>query len=161
VTQEGFEILFEEYFEEIRRYIFFRSGDAALSTDIAQETFLKVWEKQMDLEPGKDAALLYRIAGNLLISHYRREKVARKAQNEMDLELKQEDAHDIHYRELKESYKRALMRMPEKQRVVFMMSRMDQLSYREIAERLDIGIKAVEKRMNRALKFLRTELDMK
>lgn len=161
MTQEEFRVLFEEYFEEIRRYIFFRSGDAALSTDIAQETFLKVWEKQLDMETGKDVALLYSIAGNLMISHFRREKVARRVHSELELELKAEDHEDdIYARELKESYRKALMKMNDKHRVVFLMSRVEQLSYREISQRLGIGTKAVEKRMNRALKFLRKELDV-
>jgi len=55
------------------------------------------------------------------------------------------------FKELKETYKRVLAAMPEKQRVVFLMSRMDELKYHEIAQRLNISIKAVEKRMTKAL----------
>lgn len=160
MTQEGFKILFEACFEEIRRYIFYRLGDAVIATDIAQETFLKIWEKGLNLEPEKDKALLYKIAGNLLISHFRRENLLKRVQSEMDLELAREHEHNIYYKELKESYKKALMKLPEKQRIVFMMSRMGRFTYREISGRLDISIKTVEKRMNRALKFLRTELDL-
>ena len=161
MTEEGFKILFEEYFEEIRRFLFFRSGDTDISTDIAQETFVRVWEKKLNLEPGKEAALLYTIAGNLLISHFRRERVIRKAQTEMDLELRGGDhEHDIYYRELKESYRKTLMKLPHKQRIVFMMNRMERFTYREIAERLGISVKAVEKRMNLALKYLRLELEL-
>lgn len=161
VTEEGFRTLFEDYFEEIRRYLFFRSGDTVVSTDIAQETFMRIWEKQLDPEKGKEAALLYTIASNLLISHFRRERVSRKAQTEMDMELRGGDhEHEIYYRELKALYRKILMRLPEKQRVVFMMSRMEHFSYREIAGRLGISIKTVEKRMNRALKQLRLELEI-
>lgn len=48
--------------------------------------------------------------------------------------------------------------MPEGQRVVFLMSRNEDLKYHEIAECLNISVKAVEKRMSAALQFLRTEL---
>jgi len=48
--------------------------------------------------------------------------------------------------------------MPENQRIVFLMSRMDQLKYTEIAENLGISQKAVEKRMTRALGFLRKKI---
>jgi len=161
VTEEGFKHLFETHFEEIRRYIFFRSGDTTISSDIAQETFMKVWEKQLDAKAGKDVALLYRIAGNLLISHFRKEKVSKKAQIEMRLEFKNEDHQELYYKELKEKYRKALQELTEKQRTVFMMSRMEQFTYNEISERLDISVKAVEKRMNGALKFLRQELDLK
>lgn len=161
MTEAGFKVLFEEHFEEIRRYLFYRLGDTDLSTDIAQETFVRIWETQLEIEPGKGIALLYTIAGNLLVSHFRRVKLLRKIHREMDLELLGGDhEHDIYYKELKDSYRKALMDLPEKQRVVFMMSRMERFTYREIAERLGIGIKAVEKRMNLALKYLRTELDL-
>ena len=152
--------MFEAYFEEIRRYVFFSSGDAAIATDIAQETFLKIWEKQLNLEPEKDVALLYKIAGNLLISHYRRETLSRKMQSEMELEFAEDHQEDIYYKELKERYKKALSQLPDKQRIVFMMSRMERFTYKEISDRLDISIKTVEKRMNRALKYLRKELDI-
>lgn len=169
MTEKGFRALFEAHFEDIRRYLFFRSGDAELSTDVAQETFLRVWEKKLDLKPGSDVALLYKMAGNFLTSHYRRERTERRVHTEMQLELRVEmqpelqgddPEHDIHYKELRDRYKKALMKLPEKQRVVFMMSRMEQFSYREISERLDISVKAVEKRMNRALNYLRTELEV-
>ena len=160
MTEKEFSILFDTHFEEIRRYIFFRSGDVVISTDIAQETFMKVWEKQLDVSPHEDVALLYKMAGNLMISHFRREKLSRKARQEMDLQLTDDQDHDIYYKELKATYKKALMKLPDKQRLVFMMSRMEQFTYREISERLEISIKTVEKRMHQALKFLRKELDL-
>ncbi|HER08953.1 MAG TPA: sigma-70 family RNA polymerase sigma factor [Bacteroides sp.] len=161
MTQKEFRMLFEAHFEDIRRYLYFRSADAALSTDIAQETFLKVWEKQFELEPHKDAALLYKISGDILVSHIRRENLSRKIHRELVLQLVEPDLNqEVQYRELKERYQKALIKLNEKQRVVFMMSRMEHFTYREIAERLGISEKAVEKRMNGALKFLRRELEI-
>jgi RNA polymerase sigma factor (sigma-70 family) len=154
-------MLFEAHFEDIRRYLYFRSGDAALSTDLAQETFLKVWEKQLQVEPYKDTALLYKISGNMLVSHLRRQNLSKRIQRELVLQPADEADQDLRYNELRQAYQRALMKLNEKQRLVFMMSRMDDLTYREIAERLGIGLKAVEKRMNNALKSLRIELERK
>ena len=51
--------------------------------------------------------------------------------------------------------------MPEKQRVVFLMSRIDNLKYAEIADQLGLSVKAVEKRMKKALEFLRNEIEQK
>jgi RNA polymerase sigma-70 factor (ECF subfamily) len=65
---------------------------------------------------------------------------------------------EMQYKELKEKYEVALANLGEKQRVVFLMSRLEGLKYTEIAERLGISVKAVEKRMNGALGTFRQVL---
>jgi RNA polymerase sigma-70 factor (ECF subfamily) len=65
---------------------------------------------------------------------------------------------EFDYKQLKVRYENALQKLPEKQRTVFMMSRMEELKYTEIAQLLDISIKTVEKRMSNALFYLRKAL---
>ena len=48
--------------------------------------------------------------------------------------------------------------MPEKQRTVFLMNRIDELKYKEIADQLELSVKAIEKRMSQALVHLKTQL---
>jgi len=159
VTKEQFKILFDLYFDDIRRYLYYRCGDTTVSTDLAQDTFMRVWEKQMDLQPEKDTGLLYKIAGDLFVSHMRREKLRREAPVEIRFEQRDSSPEDeLQYSELKEKYEKVLMKLPENQRVVFLMSRTEELTYQEIATRLSISVKAVEKRMSGALSRLRKEL---
>ena len=159
MTKERFKILFDTYFDDIRSYLYYRSGDAVLSTDLAQDTFLRVWERRLDLEIGKDKALLYKIAGDLFVSHIRRGHLLKGIISKLNFDLSGETPEDnLNYKELKERYEKALMRLPEKQRIVFLMSRMEDLTYQEIAERLSLSVKAVEKRMSVALAHFRKEL---
>jgi len=159
VTKEQFKTLFDLYFEDIRRYLYFRSGDTTVSTDLAQDTFMKVWEKQMDLQPDRDANLLYKMAGDLFVSHFRRERLREKSPEHIRFEQRDSTPEDeLHYQELKEKYEKALLNLPEKQRIVFLMSRTEELTYQEIATRLSISVKAVEKRVSGALTSLRKEL---
>ncbi|HKJ79797.1 MAG TPA: sigma-70 family RNA polymerase sigma factor, partial [Prolixibacteraceae bacterium] len=65
------------------------------------------------------------------------------------------------FEQLKSNYEKALEKMPEKQRTVFLLSRAENLKYKEIAEMLGISVKAVEKRMTLALEFLRKYLKEK
>lgn len=162
LKKEEFKSLFDTHFEDVRRYVFYRSGDEELATDIAQDTFMRIWEKQMDIDPKKVKGLLFKIASDLFISAYRKEKVAFNFFNNFvpdESSLTPED--DLNYSELKNAYEEALKSMPEKQRVVFLMNRIDELKYKEIADQLGLSVKAIEKRMSQALEHLRTELKSK
>ena len=159
MDKKDFKLLFDTYFESIKNYIFYRIGDIDIATDLAQDVFVKIWEKQLDLEPGHAKYLLYKIAKDLLVSKYRRQEVENKYINRMQFQLTEEYTDgEFDYKQLKVRYENALQKLPEKQRTVFMMSRMEELKYTEIAQLLDISIKTVEKRMSNALFYLRKAL---
>jgi len=162
LTREEFKKLFDTYFDDLRRYILYRCGDEELATDIAQETFMRIWEKQMVIEQATVKGLLFKIAGNLFISSYRKDQVANKffkTYTPSGHALSPEE--QVCYNELKIAYEKSLNTMPEKQRVVFLMSRIDELTYKEIAENLGLSVKAIEKRMNLALDHLKRNLKEK
>jgi len=159
LKKEDFKTLFETYFEDVRRYVLYRSGDEDVATDIAQDTFIRIWEKQINIDPKQVKGLLIKIAGDLFVSRYRKEKVAFnffKTFKPNENSTTPED--EINFRELQNAYDTALKSMPEKQRTVFLMNRIDELKYKEIAEQLDLSVKAVEKRMSQALAHLKEHL---
>jgi len=159
LTQEEFKILFDKNFDAIRNYIYYRSGDEELATDIAQDSFMKLWEKDLTFDEKPLKSLLYKIASDLFISKYRRDKVAQKYLTKLEPSIDNYSPEDeLQYQELKTKYEIALQNLSEKQKVVFLMSRVEGLKYQEIADRLDLSIKAVEKRMTNALSFLRKAL---
>lgn len=147
------------HFAQVRNYVFFRSGNTEVASDIAQETFLKVWEKRNKVQPEKVKGLLYKIANDLFVSHYRKQKRSYEFFNHYEFnEVSQSPEEQMTFKQLKENYRLALDGMPEKQRTVFMMSRVENLKYSEIAEMVGISVKAVEKRMKKALDYLRVNL---
>ncbi len=159
MTKGEFKKLFDEHFDQVRSYMFYRSGDTELATDIAQETFLKIWEKQHKIDNARVKGLLFKIANNLFVSYYRKEKRSFEFFSNYETDEKtRTPEEELVFSQLKENYSQALERMPEKQRTVFLMSRVDQLTYNEIAEMVGVSVKAVEKRMRLALNFLRTSL---
>ncbi|NQU52771.1 MAG: RNA polymerase sigma factor [Bacteroidetes bacterium] len=156
MTQEEFKNLFEMHFAQVRNYVFFRSGNTEVATDIAQETFLKIWEKQNSIQIEKVKGLLFKIAGDLFISHHRKEKRSFEFFNYYVFDKEAQSPEDeFAFKQLKENYSRALNKMREKQRTVFLLSRVENLKYTEIAEMQGISVKAVEKRMKSALDHLR------
>ena len=162
MTREEFKNTFDNHFEAVRNYIYYRSGDKELASDVAQETFMKYWEKMSGKVEGTGnmKGLLYKIAGDIFISSYRKKKISMKysvlINNE---EFYHSPEEQLTYKELTKSYENALTKLPEKQRVVFLLHRMEGLKYHEIALNLGLSIKAVEKRMKNALEFLRKSIE--
>jgi len=130
-----------------------------VATDIAQDSFMKIWEKNLEYNENQIKGLLYKISKELWISQYRKIDSARKFELNLTYEDERITPEDLlEYDELRVQYEEVLSILPENQREVFLMSRMEDLTYKEIAERLDIGVKAIEKRMSLALRTLRKEL---
>ena len=159
MTKEQFKEIFDGYFDTVRNYIYYRSGDQELATDIAQEAFMRIWEKQLKPDKNKTKALLLKIAGDLFISNYRKQKTEQNFKLNLKPEVIFETPEDqLKFKELKNTYVTALQRLPEKQRTVFLMSRMDEMTYTEIAANIGLSVKAVEKRMTQALAYLKEVL---
>ena len=154
--------MFDTYFDRIRRFVFYRCGDMDTASDVAQDIFLRIWEKRdrWNKDLVKPEALLFKMANDTYISIYRKElcriNFAQSMAMEYDCEASPEDK--MLFEELAATYAETLAQMPETQRVIFLMSREEGLKYREIAERLHISVKTVEKRMTASLQFLKTRL---
>lgn len=152
--------MFDNYFDSVRSYLFYRGADKELATDLAQDVFMRIWEKQPAIDAKGISGLLYKIAGDMFISKYRRETLELNYRKTLKYDTDNVSPEDrLYYNELEDSYSKALAALNEKQRTVFLMARMDGLKYQEIAQRLNISVKAVEKRMSTALAFLRKTLE--
>lgn len=160
LNKAEFRQLFDRYFDTIRSFIFYRCGDAVSASDMAQDVFMKIWEKREQLSNDNLKSLLYKMANDLVISNYRKDTSRLDFEQSMSPEKDspQSPEEELAFEELASSYAKALEKMPETQRVVFLMSRNDEFKYSEIAACLDISVKAVEKRMSAALQFLRSKL---
>lgn len=160
ISKAEFKQLFDTHFDTIRSFIFYRCGDTDMASDMAQDVFMKVWEKREQFIHDNLKSLLYKMANDAVISNYR--KSTSHADYEQSMTLQSDEAatpeEELLFEELASSYAQVLEKMPETQRTVFLMSRNDELKYHEIAEYLDISVKAVEKRMSAALQHLRAEL---
>jgi RNA polymerase sigma-70 factor (ECF subfamily) len=160
LSKKEFEHLYIRHFDAIRSFVFYRCGDTDAASDTAQDVFLRIWEKRNSLDNSHLEALLYKMANDLFISNYRKEMLRMNFEQSMrlDEETDLSPEEEMQYRQLMADYAAALEKMPEKQRVVFLMNREDEMKYADIAKRLNISVKAVEKRMTSALKFLRINI---
>lgn len=132
-----------------------------MAEDIAQDTFIKLWENRDRIDLKTVKSYLYTIAGNLAINQLKREQLKYKFMNQVE---KRKNEMDPEYmmlmKEYQEKLERVLGDIPEGSREVFLMNRIEGLKYKEIGERLGIGVKAIEKRMSKALKIIREKLEV-
>lgn len=158
-----FKDVFDLLYRPIKNFLYYKLGDIALAEDLVQEVFLKAWEKRDSIRTDTVKSLLYTIAANLANNHYNsaRARFEFELKENLDHSTNENPQYVLETNEFKIQLEKAVADLPEKQRTVFLMSRMDDLTYTEIAERLEISVKAVEKRMHEALTFLRNVLDQK
>lgn len=159
LSLKEYEALFREFHKPIRNFIYFRCGDMDLADDLVQDVFLKLWDHRSRIERKTVKSYLYTIAQNLTINHQKRQslffKFTKGGMNDRDHD------HPEKLMEMEEYNQRlteAMNQLPEGGREVFLMNRLEDLTYQEIAGRLGLSVKAVEKRMSKVLKHFRDTL---
>jgi len=152
-----FSQVFNEYSKTLFNFLYYKCGDADLSEDLTQDAFMKLWQncKEVNLDTAK--GYVFTIAKNRLMNQFSHEKVKLKfTQRDHKVYTNESPAFILEQKELEQQLNRAISELPEKQRVAFLLSRIDKKTYKEIASILGISKQAVEKRIYNALDKLRT-----
>jgi len=161
LTAKDFKMIYDAHFDNLRRYLIYRSGDQDLSVDIAQNVFMKVWTKKIEITSGNIKSLLFKMATDEFISHIRKKKVEKEYTESIDLRLIREPDNNDYLLEKKVLFQKALNQLPEKQKTALLMNKMQGLTHKEIAEVLNLSQKAIEKRIGLALKALKQNLNQR
>ena len=161
-NKEIFEEIYRQYYSPLcfycRRYV----GDIEEAKEIVQGLFLKIWIKRNELDINTSVkSYLYRAVQNYALNHLYQQKVKQKyiidkvhfpKQSSENGQIKLEEE------ELKKLIKRAVLKLPDKRRKIFELSRYENMKYSQIAEHLTISVKTVEAQMSKSLKYLRQAL---
>ncbi len=158
--EQQFDAFYASQAKALRNFIYYKFGDAEQSDDVVQESFIRLWKNcaKVTLETAK--GFLYKVAINLSTSIKRSEKVHLKyteqvVKNESD---KESPEFLILEKEFMEKLTDVISGLPDKQREVFLMNRVEKKTYKEIAELSGVSVKAVEKTMHKALLKLRDKI---
>ena len=162
INSAQFKKIFDLYFEAIRNYVYFMSSDSGLAEDIAQDTFVKLWDNRTAIVLSTVKSYLYAIARNLTLNQLKRNKLKYNFMAQTELGSNSETPEfSMEQQEFKEKLEAAIASLPEGSREVFLMNRIEGIKYIEIADRLGLSVKAIEKRMSKALKILREKIEYK
>jgi len=157
--KEHYENVFNAHSESIRNYIYYKCGDLQQAEDIVQDAFVKLWNNCAKVIFEKAKSYLFTIANNAFLNEVAHKKVIANHQK-LNLKISTNETPQflMEEKEFMVKLKNAIESLPEKQREVFLMSRIDKKKYSEISDIIGISVKAVEKRMSQALVVLRKEI---
>ena len=163
-----FEELVRPHVDALYRTALRMTGGAAAAEDLVQDCFLKAWKNLHRFERGTNfKAWIFTILTNAYINEYRRKSRAPAMVTDFAEvepagaeELPQLSADDVARLgdRLGDQAKRALEKVPEEFRIVFLLSTFEEMSYKDIAAMLGIPIGTVMSRLFRARRILREEL---
>jgi RNA polymerase sigma-70 factor (family 1) len=154
-----FEAIYNAYAKDIRRFLFYKTQDVDKAEDILQEVFIKLWENCSKVDYHKVKSYVYSIANNIFLNEKKHEKVVLNFNNNNGkFDTNESPEYILLEKEFMEKLENTISALPEKQREVFLLNRIEKKKYKEIALHLDISVKAVEKRMHQALLVMRKEI---
>ncbi len=154
--------LFNQLYSPVKNFIYYKTGDIELADDIAQDTFIKIWEKRDEIRNETVKSLLYTIAGNLCKNRFEHQQVVFEfAKGFQQKETSVSPEFELELKEFNDQLQNAIGKLKEKNRVVFLMNRIDGLTYKQIAGNLGLSQKAIEKRMKNALDELKKTIKYK
>jgi RNA polymerase sigma-70 factor (ECF subfamily) len=161
-TQRHVERLYRETAGVLRRQIRARVGSPDEANDLVQEAFSRLLGSPSGPSLRNPGAFLNRIVRNLLIDRGRRIAVRPPFTSlgiETDLAMAPDQGRAVELAQMRQRYRQIIEALPPRTREVFLLHRVDELGYREIAERLDISIRTVEWHIAQAIYRIGKELD--
>lgn len=156
-----FAVFFKANVKSLRNYLYFKFGNEEKANDITQDSFIKLWENCRNVPLEKAKSYIYTIANNASLNQIAHQKVVLKyAQNSPNKDRTNLSPEFLlEEEEFKQKLEKAIAKLTVAQRTAFLLHRIEGKKYQEIALILDIGVKAVEKRIHGALVTLRAEIE--
>jgi len=152
--ESAFQALFDKYYKLMCYAAYRVLPDEHKSKDFAQEVFLTIWRKRETLTIHTSLpAFLRRAVINKTIDYIRAQRL--NFDEVPNIGAVAERNEDMEFKELKDLIHHTASQLPERCRMVFFMSRFEELSHKEIAAKLEISEKTVENQITKALKVLR------
>ncbi len=157
----SFDRLFSLYSSRIFKFAYSILKSREDSREIVQDTFLKIWEMHQSINPDQSfKALLFTIAYNNIMSRFRgrlkelkyREHILTSASEYYNQEeiLLSDDIHN--------QVQKIIEKLPPRRKQIFILRKENNLTYKDISEKLGISLKTVENNINLAIKFIKSQI---
>ncbi len=165
MNRDDFEIIYLKYYNVLRIFACRIVGDDSAAEDIIQDVFAELWSNRMSLDFSKSIKpYLYRAVHNrsldfLKLSDNKNVTISNQEDLLEQILYTTFTSHDeLSFNDIESYILECVDQLPERCKEVFLLSRHDNLKNREIAEKLKISIKTVEKHISSALQTLSNHL---
>lgn len=164
LTATAFEELFTVQYRMLYRYAFSIVRQEAAAEEILSDVFCKLWQKRGKLpEDTVWAGYLYRSVYHACMDYRKHHMIKRKYETYVKTQglqnpSRNEAANRTDSNDFQKHLHQAMDQLPQQCQTIFYLSRIEELSYKDIAARLGLSVKTVEVQMGRALKRLRISL---
>lgn len=152
----GFNLLMEKYQEKVYWVVRRMVIEHEAANDIAQDTFVKVWKNLSSFKgDSKLYTWVYRIASNEALTHLRKKKRRFFLPiGDVEHELSSSLEADVYYSgdEIQLKLQKALLKLPEKQRLVFNMKYFEEMKFKDISEVLEVSVGSLKAQYHHAVK---------
>lgn len=160
--EKVFDAFFKAHAKFLKDYLFYKFGDADEAEDVLQEAFVKLWHNCAQVPVEKAKSYLYTVATNLQISLKRHNQVKLKYRENESLKTdsisSESPEHILLGKEYMDKLTHVISSLPDRQREVFLLNRVEKKTYKEIAEISGVSVKAIEKLMHKALIKMRKDI---
>lgn len=160
----AFHAIYERYKGVLHLHAYKKIGNFEEAQDLIHELFETLWEKQSALpETTNLSGYLYTAVRNSVFNVFAHQKVQARYVESFQLFYNEQTNitdEEIRANELSKQIENEINALPEKMREVFILSRKQYLSHKEIAEKLDISEFTVKNHIKKALKILRNKLSL-
>ena len=162
--ERAIEYLFDRFFEYLCNVVYRVIHDYESARDVVQDLFLEIWKKretiaiQTALRP-----YLRRAAVNRGLNYIKRRKIVTSQDEDAARHIPSDIASGqlmLEKEELEKRINKVINSLPPKCKLVFSMSRFENMSYNEIAQAMEISVKTVENQISKALRILRAEVQL-
>ncbi len=163
-NKDAFKIIFERYYNPLIRFAFRYVQCQSIAEGLVQDIFVWIWENRRSWTVDRNLkTYLFRAVKNRAIDYWRKESTYDKYVEDYSAYLSTFITESDTINEPEESdfvraARIAIEELPNKPRMIYKLNRLEGLTYREIAEVLEISPKTVESNMSRALNSLRQKL---
>ncbi|MFH5883910.1 sigma-70 family RNA polymerase sigma factor [Halalkalibaculum sp. DA3122] len=156
---DAFRSFYEAHHQSLFRFLRSKNIDSATTKDLIQQAFVYIWEHRDTIDPAKSLrAYLFKISYTRMLNHVRDHKKFDGSQPIPTKQTKHTPEDEARAKELNVAISAAIAAMPERRSQVFELCFMQQLTYKEVADALDLSVKTIENHMGLALRDMRKAL---